>query len=101
MRPAGEIRRALRSLLDARQPTTWRSAAVALHERGVLSLHSPSELRLVRNTLLNMTRAGELQVCGHAPVPGVRRPMALYAPCARWATDPAPALDVVMRAWAR
>ncbi len=79
MRPAGEVRQALRAWCPVPgAPGTWRDAAAWLaRERGAAL--APAELRLVRRTLENMVRAGELApVAERVCVPGVRRRLQAY-----------------------
>lgn len=86
MRPAGELRLALRSAapplsLDG-QPVagaSYLALAATLAQRGMLSLQAPSELQLVHRTVKNMVQAGELRRVGDARVVGKRRKLGLYA----------------------
>ena len=95
MRPRGEIRQALAqagaALADEHGGFTWREAA-ALARVGFTA---------ARQTVANMERAGELECVGQRHVPGVCRPMNVYAP--RRASEPAAgiSLDQAMRGWGR
>jgi hypothetical protein len=91
------IRGAIRGLIshghpDERFGLTWKRAAEHLGYAG-------GELRLVRDTMNNMVRTGELERVARERVPGVRRPMTVYAPAERSAPSAAPALDAVLRGW--
>lgn len=96
MRPAGEIRRALREaakalLAESTPGVTWRDLAV----------HACIGHQAARRTVGNMARAGELRPSGATRVPGVRRPMTTYTlPTPAPSTAP-PALDALMRTWGR
>lgn len=85
MRPAGELRLALRSAapaMSAGSPVTGASyldLAAALAQRGMLSLQAPSEVELVHRTMKNMVQAAELRRVGEVRVPGKRRKLGLYA----------------------
>lgn len=61
------------------EPLTWRGAAARLVEAGYLQSIAPGELRLVRRTVENMVRAGELARVGEVAVSGSRRPMVLFS----------------------
>ena len=67
MRPAGEIRQALLAAW-VEGPATWRAMLPAT---GVDPC-SPAEVRLVRHTVENMVRAGELEPCGKEKAAGSR-----------------------------
>lgn len=87
MRPAGELRQALRNAAppmpaDRGLPVTGASylgLAEALAQRGMLSMQAPSEVQLVHRTVKNMVQAGELRKVGDARVAGKRRKLGLYA----------------------
>lgn len=90
MRPAGEVRQALRDAApvlpqDAAEPTMGSSYLDLAHQlagRGLLSVDAPAELRLVRQTVKNMVQAGELRRVGSAKQRGTRKALGLYAaPC--------------------
>lgn len=68
MRPAGEIRRVLEEALAKEHGTTRDLAARA-----------QVSVELTRRTLDNMVRGGAALVVGTIPVPGVRRPVPVYA----------------------
>lgn len=76
-RPAGEVRQALRqaaaSLAASAEGCTWRDAALAARVG----------FAAARRTMANMASAGELERVGTRQVPGVCRPMTLYAPAER------------------
>ena len=78
MRPAGEIRAALRGWSPEAQPVTWRDALAYLACVGLVSASAPAEVRLVRQTVENMARSSELLEAGYVRAPGSRRPMAGY-----------------------
>ena len=93
MRPRGEIRVALGLAAVQLGPEgfTWRNLA---HVAGV-------GLEAARQTVLDMSRAGELIVIGHGREAGVNRPMTLYAPAVDSSTEPAAdVLNSVVRGWA-
>ena len=99
MRPRGEIRELLFAGFCERQAAaTWREV---LPVTGV-DVRSPAEVTLVRRTVENMVRAGELQ---RADEPGERARMARYRPAVRAGDAPAAAarsegLEDVARSWA-
>lgn len=89
MRPAGEIRQALQACYPEKpgqQPLTWRHALEQLGRLGLVNPAAPSEARLVRRTVENMRRAGELAPVAQVKVQGSRRPMVAYARTS-WVTD--------------
>lgn len=93
MRPRGEVRQALAqaAMQVAGQGATWR----ALAHRAAVGLDA------ARRTVDNMLAAGELTVIGQARVPGVCRPLNLYAPAGQGsAPDAGHALQAVVRCWA-
>lgn len=72
MRPQGELRQALRKAAESLAPAgsggvTWR----ALVRRACVG-----EV-MGRRTVDDMLRAGELELCGFKPEPGICRPMRL------------------------
>lgn len=75
MRPAGEIRQALRAAFAEREHATWREVLGAVP--GVNGA-SPAERALVRRTVVNMVHCGELVRCGAAKVAGSGRWHAVY-----------------------
>ncbi len=81
MRPAGEIREALRGCFPERGQgvATWYDALNALGARQLVNPAAPGERKLVRKTVENMVQAGELQKAEPVRVPGSRRPMTGYA----------------------
>lgn len=68
MRPAGEIREALRSAFAERSSATWREVLPSCP----VNLASPAEVMLVRRTVENMVRAGELEQAGKSKAEGSR-----------------------------
>lgn len=93
-RPRGEIREALHgaasSLLQQRGTGgTWRELA----ELACVGFAA------ARNTVQNMARAGDLEICGEVAVEGARRPMALYAPVSTEQQQPT-SVERVIRSWA-
>lgn len=98
-RPAGEIRQALRQAVEQVHPAHYRE--LAGHVPGI-NPSCPSEMERVRVTLRDMASAGELERLGTKSVPGVCRPLTLYAPKRRggWVTQ-GQALDLVLSGWVR
>ena len=103
MRPSGEIRAALRAAWpEPGAAATWREA---IPLAGV-NPRAPSEVRLVRQTVCNMVRAGELEPCGREKLAGEKVWRVTY----QRASEPAPdvastdagldALQAVTRTWA-
>lgn len=74
MRPAGEIREALRSAFAERGHATWREVLPACP----VNPASPSGVLLVRRTVENMVRAGELVDVGTSRQAGSRIARKLY-----------------------
>lgn len=103
MRPPGEISQAVRE--------AWRRAAegaaqpVVATSRDVASWLVPRGVgrKAVANTIKNLARAGHLKPAGTTRVPGVCKPLTLYAPA--WGdaqrADPAADLAATIRAWHR
>jgi len=93
-RPPGEIRQALASaaeaLLPVQGPATWRELAAA----------ACVGFSAAKTTARNMEAAGELAAVGTRRVPGVCRPMKLYAP-RRGSFVAGAALGDVLGRWAR
>ncbi len=99
MRPAGEIREALRTAFAERGACTWRDVAPLVP--GV-DAACRADLALVRRTVVNMVSAGELVPAGYAKVAGSARWHAIYEPQEQ--TTPQPwggieALADVVRGW--
>lgn len=69
MRPAGEVRRVLEEALANETAITSRD----------LAARTRVSVELTRRTLDNMVRGGAALVVGTIPVPGVRRPVPVYA----------------------
>jgi hypothetical protein len=94
MRPRGEIREALASaavsLAAEHGSSTWLDMAHAAQVGA----------KVACKTVKNMVLAGELERRGERPVPGARRPMALYAP-RDWSVGSLSPLDDVLRSWPR
>ncbi len=95
MRPRGEIRQALADaaerLHEQLGPVTWRDMAAA----------ACVGFAAAKATARNMEAAGELAVQGTKRVPGVCRPMKLYAPRrGGWVHQGAPLADA-MRGWVK
>ena len=104
MRPAGEIRAALRSAFAERGHATWREVLPACP----VNAHARSEVMLVRRTVENMVQAGELVRAGAAKTAGSRAWRAVYELAAydaaneAWASAPGTgheALQDVTRGW--
>lgn len=107
MRPAGEIRQALRECFpsEGQGVATWHDALQALGQRRLVNPAAPGERRLVRQTVENMVQAGELRRAAPTRRPGSRRPMMGYTR-GNWATEwggssshGAAALAQVVTAW--
>lgn len=109
MRPAGEIRAALRSAFAERGHATWREVLPACP----VDVASPAEVMLVRRTVENMVQARELVNVGTSRQAGSRVARTLYELAAAQdggqearGTAPGPvhegldALQDVTRAWA-
>ncbi len=81
----------------------WTSAEVAavLVGMGLVASLGRSERTALRHTLGNMIAAGELQRAGTKRVPGVKRPVPVYAPAgdALTACDTTQALSLALRLW--
>lgn len=103
-RPRSDIRLALLEVFAHAAPCGWRDVLPHLAHIG-LDPRSPSEALLVRRTVVNMARAGELVRVGSNKAAGRRVWHALYEPA-----EPAPAqlcprpealsgLATVMSAW--
>jgi hypothetical protein len=73
-----EIRAALPQAFQAKAPCGWRDVVADVP----VNASSPSEVRLVRWTVENMVRAGELVPVGQAKAAGSRVWHALYEPAA-------------------
>lgn len=57
---------------------TWRDAAAGLVVDGHLASVGTSELLLIRRTVANMARAGELKPCGQVRHARCNRPMTAF-----------------------
>jgi hypothetical protein len=83
MRPAGEIRDALRRHGCFPPPeagsATWRDALAELGRLKIVNPQAPSERKLVRQAVENMVQAGEIQKAEPKRVAGSRRPMMGYS----------------------
>lgn len=78
-RARGELRQLLCRVFGAApEAMTWRAAAAELVAAGHLPSVGASELLMIRRTVENMARAGELVPCGHVRQPGSCRPMTAY-----------------------
>lgn len=102
-RPRGEIRQTLLEVLTDTAALHWRAAAQAMHANAqhvAVNPASPADLRLVRKTMCNMARAGELARVGKASVPGSARPMTLFARIER---QPSPGAELwaAVKGWGR
>lgn len=86
MRPAGAVRQAL---ADALKPGPGTSRQVA--QRACAGLEA------TRRTLDNMVRAGHARVLRQERVPGVRRPVPVYALAE---PEPASAWPLLVQCWA-
>ena len=100
-RPRGEIRAALVECFGQRGPATWREV---LPDVGV-DVRSRSEVLMVRRTVENMVRVGELEVCGRHKLPGEHAWRSMYELAERKAlapraVDPLDALERATRCWA-
>lgn len=75
----GQVRAALRAHLAlAVAAGTWRDLAQALADAGLIDMAAPGEVRLVRRTVVNMVRAGELAAQGEVRRAWSRRPLKVY-----------------------
>jgi hypothetical protein len=102
MRPRGEVRRAVEGCipLDAKDAVTWRDVAAALHQREVINIDAPAEVKLVRKTVENMAMAAQVKKVGSRAVPGSRRAMSTYARANGWMSGAGGAeLGSVMHCW--
>ena len=108
----GQVRAALRAHLAlAVAAGTWRDLARALADAGLIDMAAPSEVRLVRRTVVNMVRAGELAAQGEVRRAWSRRPLKVYGGFAPVVASPldvmsgvelgAQQLDVVLRNFGR
>lgn len=82
-RPAGEIRSALRSAFSELGHATWREVLPACP----VNAASPAEALLVRRTVENMVRAGELVRVGNSREAGSRIVRTLYELAPRAGAD--------------
>lgn len=98
-RPAGEIRQALLQAVEQVPRGTFLD--LARHVPGV-NLQCRAELRRVKFTCENLVKAGVLEAVDKARVPGICRPLNVYAPRKRggWVTQGA-ALGGVFHSWVR
>lgn len=94
MRPPGDFRVALETAArELGRAGTWRELATS----------AAVGYEVARRTAENMVRDGAFTRAGTTTVPGVCRPMVLYAPAApvaRSAAPPDAAFDSVLRRWA-
>lgn len=103
MRPPGEVREALRAafeqLCEQQGACNWRATVPLLKPLGI-DPASRAEVRLVRATVENMVRAGELDRVGAEKEPGKRVWRALYAPRrSSMRVCGLSAVDEAMRSW--
>lgn len=103
MRPAGDIRLALRDCfpLQGEGAATWHHALAALGLRKLVNPAAPGERKLVRRTVENMLQAAELVPVEPVRVEGSRRPAMGYARPApqRPTVDAGLSLAQVVTAW--
>lgn len=85
MRPAGEIRSALRAAFAERGHATWREVLPACP----VNVASPAEVMLVRRTVENMVRAHELVAVGNSREAGSRVVRTLYELAPQYGGDDA------------
>lgn len=109
----GLLGMAARQLADERGGATWREiyqAAAVVNVpvgRGAAlageCVQRGLPVRVARDTIKNMVKAGELRPVGSSKAAGSARWMALYAPAERQTAigKAAPALDAVLRGWVR
>lgn len=98
MRPAGEIREALRAAFAEAGHSTWRDVLPACH----VDTSAPSEVLMVRRTVENMVRAGELVKVGNDRQAGSRIVRTLYELAPRSGDTASECLDMlqdVTRGW--
>lgn len=91
-RPPGEIRQALAQAADALGQATWRE----------LGAKACVGFDVARQYAKDMAAAGDLEIVGTTRVPGVCRPMRVYAPRRRsgWVTQGA-SLGDVLSGWVK
>lgn len=77
MRPAGEIRRALRAAANALRAVAMDTGGITYRDLAVASQVGFDEARVATK---NMVKEGELMPCGTRQVPGSRRPLTTYMP---------------------
>jgi hypothetical protein len=68
VRPIGDIRMSLRGAFKAQPDSTWRAVLPMVE----VNVRAPAELLLVRRTVENMVRCGELERTGRHKLPGER-----------------------------
>lgn len=90
MRPRGEIRQALSDVAHEVGRGTWRTYAA----RACVGFSA------AKQTVRDMARAGELEVVGTQAVPGVCRPMLVYAPATKQMQAEGDPLAQIVRCWA-
>jgi hypothetical protein len=76
-RPRSEITRMVMSHIST-QPATWLDVARQLGQLRVINPAAPAERMLVRDTVFNAARRGELRRIGVLRVQGARRPMSVF-----------------------
>ena len=98
-RPIGEIRQALLQAVEQVPRGTFLD--LARHVPGV-NLQCRSELERVRLTCRNLAAEGVLERVDKARVPGICRPLTVYAPRRRggWVTNGA-SLGQAIQSWVR
>ena len=98
-RPIGEIRQALLQAVEQVPRGTFLD--LARHVPGV-NLQCRSERQLVNFTCKNLVKAGVLEAVDKTRVPGISRPVTVYAPKRRtgWVTNGASLWQAIQR-WLR
>lgn len=88
MRPAGEIRQALRAAVPNQAPGVTGASYLDMAQRlaGMAGLNpaAPAELRLVRQTVKNMVQAGELVKVGRTKRLGLYAAVAAHQARSGW-----------------
>lgn len=103
-RPLSQITERVRDVLKDRgtRPATWRDVAAELAQQGVINDQAPAEAELVRLTIKNMAKRGEVELAARLRRPGVCRPMSGWVrrTDANPKTDPGALLQMALQGWA-
>lgn len=106
-RPKGELRIAIAGVFEAHRAAgkpgglTWRGVAQALQARGLVHIAARSEMGILRRTLGNMQRDGDLMAIGTEQLGGGSgRPMTVFVLVSREQEQGAAALlGSTLRGW--